>query len=76
MFGKVLPRHLEIVYEINARFLEEVRIRFLGDEARIVRMSLIDENGGRYVRMAHLGVVGSHAVNGVADLHSQLLKQT
>ena len=54
VFGKVLPRHLDIVYEINARFLEEVRIRFLGDEARIVRMSLIDENGGRYVRMANL----------------------
>jgi starch phosphorylase len=75
VFGKVLPRHLDIVFEINARFLEEVRIRFLGDEARIVRMSLIDENGGRYVRMAHLAAVGSHAVNGVADLHSQLLKQ-
>ena len=75
VFGKVLPRHLDIVYEINARFLEEVRIRFLGDEARIVRMSLIDENGGRYIRMANLAAVGSHAVNGVADLHSQLLKQ-
>jgi glycogen phosphorylase len=74
VFAKVLPRHLEIIYEINARFLEEVRIRFLGDEARIVRMSLIDENGGRYVRMAHLACVGSHAVNGVADLHSELVK--
>jgi glycogen phosphorylase len=74
VFAKVLPRHLEIIYEINARFLDEVRIRFLGDEARIVRMSLIDENGGRYVRMAHLACVGSHAVNGVADLHSQLVK--
>src|SRR5277367_6199468 len=76
VFGKVLPRHLDIVYEINARFLEEVRIRYLGDEARIVRMSLIDENGGRYIRMANLACVGSHAVNGVADLHSQLLKQS
>jgi starch phosphorylase len=76
VFAKVLPRHLEIVYEINARFLDEVRIRFLGDEARIVRMSLIDENGGRYIRMAHLACVGSHAVNGVADLHSQLIKQS
>jgi starch phosphorylase len=75
VFGKVLPRHLEIVYEINARFLDEVRIRFFGDEARIARLSLIDENGGRYVRMAHLACVGSHAVNGVADLHSQLIKQ-
>ncbi len=76
VFAKVLPRHLEIVYEINARFLDEVRIRFLGDEARIIRMSLIDENGGRYVRMAHLACVASHAVNGVADLHSQLIKQS
>jgi len=74
VFAKVLPRHLEIIYEINARFLDEVRIRFFGDEARIVRMSLIDENGGRYVRMAHLACVGSHAVNGVADLHSELVK--
>src|SRR5215475_6990306 len=74
VFAKVLPRHLEIIYEINARFLDEVRIRFFGDEARIARMSLIDENGGRYVRMAHLACVGSHAVNGVADLHSQLVK--
>jgi starch phosphorylase len=76
VFAKVLPRHLEIVYEINARFLDEVRIRFMGDDARITRMSLIDENGGRYVRMAHLACVGSHAVNGVADLHSQLIKQS
>ncbi|HVW69778.1 MAG TPA: glycogen/starch/alpha-glucan phosphorylase [Steroidobacteraceae bacterium] len=76
VFAKILPRHLEIIYEINARFLDEVRIRFLGDDARIARMSLIDENGGRYVRMAHLACVGSHAVNGVADLHSQLIKQS
>jgi glycogen phosphorylase len=75
VFAKILPRHLQIIYEINARFLDEVRIRFMGDDARIVRMSLIDENNGRYVRMAHLACVGSHAVNGVADLHSQLIKQ-
>jgi starch phosphorylase len=75
MFGRVLPRHLQIIYEINAHFLEEVRIRFLGDEARIVRLSLIDESGERYVRMAHLACVGSHAINGVADLHSELLKR-
>jgi starch phosphorylase len=56
-------------------FLEEVRIRFLGDEARIARMSLIDESGERYVRMAHLACVGSHAINGVAELHSELLKR-
>ena len=76
MFGRMLPRHLEIVYEINARFLDEVRIAFFGDEQRLRRMSLIDESGERYVRMAHLACVGSHAVNGVAALHSELLKTT
>src|SRR6201996_9399527 len=75
VFGKILPRHLEIVFEINARFLDAMRIRYFGDEARIARLSLIDESGGRYVRMAHLACVGSHAINGVADLHTQLLKQ-
>jgi starch phosphorylase len=75
MFGRVLPRLLQIIYEINAQFLEEVRIRFLGDEARIARMSVIDESGDRYVRMAHLACVGSYAINGVAELHSELLKR-
>jgi starch phosphorylase len=74
VFGRVLPRILQIIYEINAHFLEEVRIRFLGDDERIVRMSLIDETGERYVRMAHLACTGSHAINGVATLHSELLK--
>jgi starch phosphorylase len=74
VFARVLPRHLEIIYEINARFLDMVRIRFLGDESRIARLSLIDESGERYVRMAHLACVGSHAINGVAGLHSELLK--
>jgi starch phosphorylase len=76
MFGELLPRHLEIIYEINAKFLDEVRMRFIGDEARVARMSLIDENGERYVRMAHLACVGSYAINGVAALHSRLLKET
>jgi starch phosphorylase len=76
LFGKVLPRHLEIVYEINRRFLDEVRARFPGDDARVARLSLIDEAGPRYVRMAHLACVGSHRINGVARLHSELLKQT
>jgi glycogen phosphorylase len=76
LFGKVLPRHLEIVYEINRRFLDEVRARFSGDDARVARLSLIDEGGPRYVRMAHLACVGSHRINGVARLHSELLKQT
>jgi starch phosphorylase len=74
LFGRLLPRHLEIIYEINARFLDEVRIAFFGDEARLARMSLIDEGGPRYLRMAHLATVGSHAINGVADLHTELLK--
>jgi starch phosphorylase len=74
MFQESLPRHLEIIYEINARFLGEVRARFPGDEARVARMSLIDEGGDKRVRMAHLATVGSHAVNGVAALHSDLLK--
>jgi glycogen phosphorylase len=74
LFRRVLPRHLEIIYEINARFLDQVRIRFLGDEERLARMSLIDERGERHVRMAHLACVGAHTINGVAELHSELLK--
>ena len=74
MFRDTLPRHLEIIYRINAEFLEEVRARFPGDDERIARMSLIDEHGERYVRMAHLACVGSFAINGVAYLHSELLK--
>ena len=76
LFGTVLPRHLEIVYEINRRFLDEVRATFPGDDARLARLSLIDESKPRSIRMAHLATVGSHAVNGVAQLHSELLKQT
>ncbi len=76
MFGSILPRHLEIIYEINSRFLNEVRIKFPDDFNRIRRMSLIDESGERYVRMANLACVGSFAINGVAELHSELLKQT
>ena len=73
LLGKILPRHLEIIYEINSRFLEELRENnFSGD--RISRMSLIDERGEPSVRMAHLATVGSYKVNGVSALHSQLLK--
>jgi starch phosphorylase len=75
LFGSLLPRHLEIIYEINRRFLDEVRVRYPGDDQRCSRMSLIDEKGERYVRMAHLASVGSHAINGVAALHSELLKR-
>jgi glycogen phosphorylase len=76
LFGSLLPRHLEIIYEINRRFLDEVRLKYPDDTSRVARMSLIDESGDRYVRMAHLATVGSHAVNGVAELHSKLLKET
>ncbi|MFO1486202.1 MAG: glycogen/starch/alpha-glucan phosphorylase [Verrucomicrobiaceae bacterium] len=74
LFASLLPRHLEIIYEINRRFLDEVRLRFPGDDERVARMSLIDEGGERYVRMANLACVGSSAINGVARLHSDLLK--
>jgi starch phosphorylase len=75
LFGSLLPRHLEIIFEINRRFLEELRMKYPGDDQRLSRMSLIDETGERYVRMAHLASVGSHAINGVAELHSELLKR-
>jgi starch phosphorylase len=74
LFGSLLPRHLEIVDEINRRHLDEVRKRFPGDEDRARRLSLIDSNGEGFVRMAHLAAVGSHAINGVAELHTELLK--
>ncbi len=74
LFGHLLPRHLEIIYEINQRFLAQVRARFPGDDDRITRMSLIEEGGERQVRMANLASVGSFAINGVAALHSQLLR--
>jgi starch phosphorylase len=75
LFASLLPRHLEIIYEINARFLAEVRKRFPNDEARVARMSLIDESGDKFVRMAHLACVGSHKINGVARIHTDLLKR-
>jgi starch phosphorylase len=76
LFGKLLPRHLEIIYEINARFLDLVRMKFPKDAERLARLSLIDESGERYVRMANLACVSSHTINGVAALHSELLKET
>ncbi len=75
LFEQLLPRHLEIVYEINRRFLNEVRERYPGDEARARRMSIIEEGGERQVRMAHLASVGSFSINGVAELQSQLLQE-
>ncbi|CPR13137.1 glycogen/starch/alpha-glucan phosphorylase [Mycobacterium bohemicum DSM 44277] len=74
MFAESLPRHLQLIYEINHRFLDEVHARFPGDGDRLRRMSIIGEDGNKNVRMAHLATVGSHAVNGVAALHSELLK--
>src|SRR6201986_3697452 len=76
LFSESLPRPFEIISEINRRFLDEVRSRFPGDEDRVRRMSLIGEDGGKNVRMAHLATVGSHAINGVAALHSELLKES
>jgi glycogen phosphorylase len=76
LFAKLLPRHLEIIYEINRRFLDDLRLRYPYDDQLLRRLSLIDEAGDRYIRMAHLASVGSHAINGVAALHTELLKRT
>jgi len=75
-FQTMLPRHLEIIYEINRRLLDEVRVRFPGDGGRVARMSLIEEDHAKHVRMANLAVVGSHSTNGVAAIHSRLLRTT
>jgi len=74
LFASLLPRHLEIIYEINSRFLDTVRKHFDGDPGRIARMSIIDEQGEKFVRMANLACIGSYRVNGVAELHTMLLK--
>ena len=74
LFAGLLPRHLEIIYEINSRFLKVVRDRFAGDEGKVSRLSIIDETGSKFVRMAHLACVGSKHINGVAELHTELLK--
>ncbi|MBI5570832.1 MAG: glycogen/starch/alpha-glucan phosphorylase [Desulfomonile tiedjei] len=75
LFGSLLPRHLEIIYEINHRFLEQVRLKYGADDDRIARMSLIDDAGAKFVRMANLACVGSFAINGVAELHTELLQR-
>ncbi|HEU5135545.1 MAG TPA: glycogen/starch/alpha-glucan phosphorylase [Steroidobacteraceae bacterium] len=75
-FERLLPRHLEIIYRINEEFLLEVEKKFKGDDAAKTMLSIIAENHGRRVRMSHLAVVGSHKVNGVARLHSDLMKKT
>ena len=76
LFGGMLPRHLEIIYEINQNFMDQVRIQYLNNPAKLASLSLIDEGGHRYVRMANLASLGSYAINGVAALHSELVKQT
>jgi starch phosphorylase len=75
MVETVLPRHMQIIYEINHRFLQTVRVQWPGDIERVKRMSLINEEGERKIRMAHLAIVGSHAVNGVSALHSRLVRE-
>ncbi|MEQ1759651.1 MAG: glycogen/starch/alpha-glucan phosphorylase [Vicinamibacterales bacterium] len=76
LFERLLPRHLQIIYEINRRFLEQVALRDPGNLERVQRMSIVGENGSRYVRMAHLAMVGSHRVNGVSALHTELMRET
>jgi starch phosphorylase len=75
MLSRVLPRHMEIIYEINRRFLEEVSERYPGNVRKLAEMSIIDENQPKRVRMANLAIIGSHSTNGVAALHTELLKQ-
>jgi starch phosphorylase len=75
LFGHLLPRLLEIIYDINYHFLQDVNRQFPGDDGKLSRMSIIDESGERYIRMANLACAGSYAINGVAALHTELLKQ-
>ena len=76
LFEAILPRHLQIIYEINFRFLEDARHRYPGDVDLLRRISIVDEAGGRRLRMAHLAIVGSHTVNGVSQIHTDLMKKT
>ena len=74
LFKTLLPRHMEIIYEINRRFLQIVRLQYPGDDSMLEKLSIIDEGGSKSIRMAHLATIGSHHVNGVAALHSELIK--
>ena len=76
LFEMLIPRDLEIIYEVNRRLLDEVRLRFPGDDGRVARVSLVEEGSQRKIRMAHLAIVGSHSTNGVAAIHSKLLRTT
>ena len=75
LFKTLLPRHMEIIYEINRRFLQVVRLHYPGDDSMLEKMSIIDEHGNKSVRMANLATIGSHHVNGVAELHSELIQK-
>jgi len=75
LFNDLLPRHLEIIYEINWRFLQQLRLRYPGDDKILRKLSIIDEEGSKSVRMAHLATIGAHHINGVATLHSDLIKR-
>jgi len=75
LFNNLLPRHLEIIYEINWRFLQQLRLRYPGDDKILQKLSIIDEEGSKSVRMAHLATIGAHHINGVASLHSDLIKR-
>jgi starch phosphorylase len=76
LFAGILPRHLEIIYEINRRFLDEIWLKYPDNNDKLTRFSLIDESDQKYVRMAHLASLGSHVINGVSEIHSELLKKT
>ena len=76
LFRRILPRHLELIYEINQRFLENIKIKYPNNNEKLANLSLIDDSGEKYVRMAHLACVGSNIINGVAALHTELLKET
>jgi len=75
LFKNLLPRHLELIYEINRRFLQQVRLKYPGNDLILRKLSIIDEEGGKAIRMAHLATIGAHHVNGVAALHSDLIKR-
>ena len=75
LFRRVLPRHLDIIFQINQQFMNQVQERYHGDMGKMKRMSLIEENHTKYIRMAHLSIIGSHSINGVAELHSSILKE-
>ena len=75
LFRNLLPRHLELIYEINRRFLQQVRLKYPGNDSILRKLSIIDEDGGKAIRMAHLATIGAHHINGVAALHSDLIKR-